>query len=65
MLEKYNCGINCENGNAESMAQAILKLYENKDLKEEMGKNSLKLAQEKFDRTLTYKNIVSLIEGME
>ncbi len=65
LLEKYNCGINCENGNAESMAQAILKLYENKDLKEEMGKNSLKLAQEKFDRTLTYKNIVSLIEGME
>lgn len=65
LIDEYNCGINCENGNAEDIAKAILKLYENEKLKREMGENSLKLAQEKFDRTVTYKNIVSLIEGME
>lgn len=64
LLEEYECGINCENGNAESIAEAILKLYEDKELKVKMGENSLKLGKEKFDRTVTYKKIIDLIEGM-
>lgn len=65
ILEKYECGINCDNGNAQAIAEAILKLYNDKQLRKTMGENSLKLAQEKFDRTVTYKNVISLIEGME
>jgi glycosyltransferase involved in cell wall biosynthesis len=65
LLEKYECGINCDNGNAQAIAEAILKLYNDEQLRKTMGENSLKLAQEKFDRTVTYKNVISLIEGME
>ncbi len=65
LLEKYECGINCENGNPQSMADAILKLYNDEDLKRTMGEKSRILGKEKFDRNIIYKNIVSLIEGME
>ncbi len=65
LLEEYACGINCDNGNAQAIAEAILKLYNDEQLRKTMGENSLKLAQEKFDRTVTYKNVISLIEGME
>lgn len=65
LLEKYECGINCDNGNAQAIAEAILKLYNDEQLRKTMGENSLKLAQEKFDRTVTYKNVISLIEGIE
>lgn len=65
LIEKYECGINCENGNAQDIAESILKLYNDEKLKKSMGLNSLKLAEEKFDRTITYKNVVSLIEGIE
>ena len=47
------------------MADAILKLYNDEKLKNTMGENSLKLAKERFDRAVTYKNVVALIEGME
>ncbi len=65
LLEEYECGINCENGNAEAIADAILKLYKDEELKKTMGENSLMLAKERFDRAVTYKNVVALIEGME
>lgn len=65
LLEEYNCGISCESGNAQSVADAIEKLYADSNLKNQMGENSYRLGKEKFDRTVTYKNIISLIEGME
>lgn len=64
LIDEYNCGINCESGNAQSVADAIEKLYNDEQLKKEMGENSLRLGKEKFDRTVTYKNIINLIEGM-
>ena len=39
LLEEYECGINCENGNAQAMADAILKLYNDEKLKNTMGEN--------------------------
>lgn len=65
LLEKYGCGINCENGNAQAIADAILTLYNDEELKRTMGEKSRILGKEKFDRSIIYKNIVSLIEGME
>ena len=62
LIDDYNCGINCESGNAQSVANAIEKLYKDKELKKQMGENSSRLAEEKFDRNITYKNIISLIE---
>lgn len=65
LIDEYNCGINCESGNAQSVADAIEKLYKDEQLKKAMGDNSYRLGKEKFDRTVTYKNIINLIEGME
>lgn len=64
LIDDYQCGINCENGNSHDVADAILKLYYDEELKKRMGKNAEILAKERFDRTITYKSIVSLIENM-
>lgn len=64
LIDAYACGINCESGNARSVADAVEKLYNDGQLKKTMGENSLRLGKEKFDRTVTYKNIIDLIEGM-
>lgn len=64
LVEDYACGINCESGNAASVAEAIEKLYKDSALKIQMGENSSRLANEKFDRSITYKNIITLIEGL-
>ena len=54
LIEEYQCGINCECGNAEQVAQAIKKLAADKELRKQMGENSHRLAMEKFDRRNTY-----------
>ena len=47
-------GINCENGNPENLANKIMFLVENKDIREEMGRNARRCAEEVFDRGKTY-----------
>lgn len=61
LLEKYNCGLNCINGDSGSVAQAIKKLYDNKELRIEMGVNAKKLGKECFDRQKTYPAVKDLI----
>ena len=62
LIEEYNCGINCENGSAQSVADAIEKLYTDELWRNQMKKNSLRLAREKFDRNIIYKDIISLVK---
>ncbi len=62
LLDDYKCGINCGVESVEDVAQAIETLINNEDLRVEMGKNSRKLGEEKFDRKKSYKNIVDVIE---
>lgn len=62
IVEKYNIGFNVENNNAMDLAEKLEKLYNNKELRKQMGKNNRKLAEEKFDRKKTYKEIISLLE---
>lgn len=64
LIEDYNCGINCESGNAQSVADAIEMLYRDEALKKQMRDNSFRLAKEKFDRNFIYKNIITLIEDV-
>ena len=45
------------------MAERILKLYNDKSLREKLGKNNRKLAEEKFDRRKSYLPIKKLIEN--
>ena len=63
LLEKYECGINCKNGNPQSVAEAIEKLYDIA-LKEQMGCNAKRMAEECFDRQKTYPKIISVINEM-
>lgn len=62
LVENYKIGLNCENNNSEDMAEKIYELYKNKNERERMGANNRKLAEEKFDRKRTYKEILNLIE---
>lgn len=61
LVDKFNIGINCNNNNLQDIVDSIEKIYYNKSLRYEMGKNNRKLAELKFDRKITYKNIEKLI----
>ncbi|TYQ15976.1 UNVERIFIED_CONTAM: glycosyltransferase involved in cell wall biosynthesis [Acetivibrio alkalicellulosi] len=61
LLSEYRAGLNCINGDHEDLADKILELYKNEKLRKEMGRNSRKLAEGKFDRTNTYPQIVNLL----
>lgn len=61
LVDTYNCGINCECGNAQQVADAIVKLIKDKELRNKMGDNARKLGIEKFDRRNTYQQIIDYI----
>lgn len=63
MVESHCIGLNYEPENAESLAYKIDFLASRPELMAEMGKNARKLAEEKFDRNKTYKDLVDLIYG--
>ena len=63
LVEDYQIGFNIENGNSEELAEAIEYLYKNEDLRKRLGENNRKLAEEKFDRKVTYLKIKELIES--
>lgn len=62
LIDDHQAGFNCENNNAESLAEKLLILYKDKNLRLEMGRNHRKLAEEKFDRTHSYNAIVEILE---
>lgn len=64
LVEDWNCGINCECGNVQDTANAIEKLVNNPSLCEEMGRNSRRLGEMKFDRRMTYLEIVKFLESI-
>jgi len=61
LVVNYNMGLNCRNNDPNDVAMKILQLYNNHDLRKEMGLNSRRLAKEKFDREKSYKEIVNVI----
>lgn len=63
LITEYNAGFNCENGNSVDLADKLLKLCKNESLRLIMGKNSRRLAEEKFDRSATYQEIISVINN--
>lgn len=62
LVNTYKCGINCECGNPQSVANALEILAKNPALRKELGENARKLGVERFDRRETYKQIVQIIE---
>ena len=63
LVEKYHMGFNCQNGNAQEIADKIQKLILSPEMKIEMGRNARKCAEEVFDRKVTYKKLKELITG--
>ena len=61
-VETDGFGVNIMPEDEEVLADAIEKLYENEDVREEMGKQARKIAEEQFDRPESYKKIVELIQ---
>ena len=46
----------------EILADAIERLYEDEEMRKEMGKRAREIAEEQFDRRKSYKKIVELIQ---
>ena len=61
LVENYNIGYNCSN-DIDEIAKKIEYLAENKIIRDEMGRNNRKLAEDKFDRFKTYDVIKEIIE---
>lgn len=64
LLESYGCGINCEVESVEQVAKALQELIENPEKRKQMGANSRRMAEERFDRRNTYQQIVRAVEDL-
>lgn len=62
LVDEYKMGLNCKNEDAQDMADKLEMLILDKELRLQMGQNARRCATEKFDRSVTYKKIIELIE---
>lgn len=62
LLSKYNCGITCGVNDVQAVADSIEDLILHKEKRIEMVENSRRMAEELFDRSVTYKQIIDKIE---
>ncbi|MBB6216369.1 glycosyltransferase involved in cell wall biosynthesis [Anaerosolibacter carboniphilus] len=62
LVDEYQMGLNCNNNDSKDLAEKLLVLLKDNEMKNQMGKNSRRLAEEKFDRSKTYKEIMTIIE---
>lgn len=63
-VERDGFGINLEAENIELLANSILELYRDYSKCEEMGKKARKIAEEQFDRKMSYKVIEKMISEL-
>lgn len=65
LISNNNIGVNISAENPEELVEAIEMLYLQKEKCDEMGANARKLAENKFDRKTSYKEIVELVSSLE
>ncbi|MBU0672431.1 MAG: glycosyltransferase family 4 protein [Candidatus Margulisbacteria bacterium] len=66
IIKDFNCGICVEPDNPQDLAKAIIKLYNDRSLCEEMGKNGRKGAEQAFSRNVSvskYEEIMNSLTG--
>lgn len=63
LVDEYQMGFNCKNGNPGDMAEKIEKLILDKDIREQMGANARLCAEEKFDRRNSYNALLAEFAG--
>ena len=54
LIEQYHMGFNCKNNDASDLAAKLERLVRDSSLREEMGRNARRCAEEVFDRARTY-----------
>lgn len=62
LVQNHHFGVNIEPENIEVLANTILALQKDESGRREMGLQARKLAETEFDRAVTYKRIVSMME---
>ena len=65
LVEEYRMGFNCRPGDAAELAEKIEKLMNDPALREEMGRNARRCAEEKFDRAATYPRFFAVLRAAE
>lgn len=65
LVDRYMCGINCRVGNAQDVADALVKLARDPELRKQMGVSARRFGKEKFDRRETYQEIVKVVEDIK
>lgn len=58
LVDKWNMGINCRNSDSDDVAEKIMQLIKNDKLREKMGNNARRCAEEVFDRGVTYRRLI-------
>jgi glycosyltransferase involved in cell wall biosynthesis len=61
LVEEYQMGLNCNNNDASDLADKLLILLSDVNLRKRLGNNSRKLAEERFDREKSYRQIVNRV----
>ncbi len=61
LVDRYEMGFNCNNGDAKDLADKLKLLISDKELRVRMGNNARRCAEEQFDRKKTYNQLCSLI----
>lgn len=64
LIDMYQMGFNCANGNPSELAKKLNLLCENKELRQRMGQNARRCAEERFDRRRTYQELVQVIKKL-
>lgn len=64
LIDDYQAGLNFEPENVDSLVDAIFQIDNNKEKAKLFGENARKLASGKFDRSVTYHQIIKLIDSM-
>ena len=64
LLERYNAGINVENGNIEALSLAIKTLYDAANMRIDMSSNAKKMFNERFDRQKSYLKLIDEIDNL-
>lgn len=64
LVEKYKCGLNCENGNVDDFTNALVWMLNHPIERKKMGKNARRMAEELFDRDKSYRRIQQFVRGI-
>lgn len=63
LVDSYQMGLNCKNGDADDLAEKLQVLLNDPELCKTMGENARRCAQERFDRRHTYPVLVDAVVG--